>query len=344
MESVASIDRVPALSTPPLALSRGIRQSGAIPDPAACSRALRSRDPRFDGRFFAAVSTTRVYCRSICPVPLRKPENIRWFANAADAEAAGFRPCKRCNSHLSPGTPAWFGTAAVVSRALKLILDGGLDATNVEALAERVGIGPRHLRRLFRQHLGASPLSIAQTRRVHVARALLDETDLSVTEVAFRSGFRSIRQFNQVMHAAFDRSPSELRRSNLPTTESGIVIYLSYRAPLDWPALIAFLKLRALPGVEAVEDDFYRRTIMMDGEVGEIEVSRDHRKPRLRVQVKLKSYTHLLTIAYKVRHLFDLFANPLQISAHLSNDPSLRNILRAHPGLRAPGAWSGFEV
>src|SRR5580693_9045968 len=181
-------------------------------EPEVCWQAVYSRDARFDGRFFAGAVTTRVYCRSICPVPFARPRNIVWFASAAAAEAAGFHPCRRCRSAASPGTPAWAGTSAVVSRALRLIAEGALDNGNVEQLAGRVGLGSRHLRRLFVEHLGASPVRIAITRRVHFARNLIEETNLPITELAAYAGFRSIRQFNHAMRTTTGESPTQLRR------------------------------------------------------------------------------------------------------------------------------------
>jgi AraC family transcriptional regulator, regulatory protein of adaptative response / DNA-3-methyladenine glycosylase II len=317
-------------------------------DPAICWQAINSRDRRFDGRFFAAVLTTRVYCRPICPVPLRKPENVRWFRSAASAEAAGFRPCRRCRPHTSPGTPAWQGTSAVVSRALKLISEGGLDSGDVETLAERVGISSRHLRRLFVEHLGASPVRIAGTRRVHFARSLIEETDLSITKIAFYAGFKSIRQFNHAMRAAFGQSPSELRDLldgvKVSDGTGAIVIHLSFRPPYDWGELLRFLKQRATPGVEVIDDGCYRRTIEVDDEPGEIEVRPDHDEPRLQVRIKLSSYERLMQVIERVRRIFDLGADPLQIASHLSRDPRLKALLDALPGLRVPGVWDGFEL
>ena len=316
-------------------------------DPAICWQAIYSRDRRFDGRFFAGVRTTRIYCRPICPVPLRKPDNVQWFASAASAEAAGFRPCKRCRPHASPGTPAWSGTSSVVSRALKLIFNGGLDSEDVEELAGHVGMGARHLRRLFGQHLGASPVQIARTRRVHFARSLIEETDLSITKIAFYSGFRSIRQFNHAMRAAFDRSPSELRRSyKTPKTRQyrdGITLFVAYRPPFDWESLINFLRPRATPGVEVIGIHSYRRTIEVNGECGEIEVRPDDVEARLRVQVKLSSHEHLLQVIERVRRIFDVGADPLQIAHYLSRFRELKSLLESRPGLRVPGVWDGFE-
>jgi AraC family transcriptional regulator, regulatory protein of adaptative response / DNA-3-methyladenine glycosylase II len=320
----------------------------ALVDPVVCWQALRSRDPRFDGKFFAGVVTTRIYCRTICPVPLNKAENIRWFATAADAQDAGFRPCRRCNPRISPHSPAWRGTAAVVSRALKLILDGDLDSSKVDALAYRVGMGPRHLRRLFLQHVGASPLKIAQTRRAHAANRLVAKTSLPLSEIPFRAGFKSVRQFNQVMLATFGASPTQLRHSksipSAPLPYGGIVFHLSYRPPLNWKALIAFLEKRPTPGVEKVGPDSYRRAIEIGGEIGELEVRLDDKRPRLRVRVNLPRHTHLVEVVERVRCLFDLDADSIQISNHLSGDSRLKELVRSRPGLRLPAAWDGFEL
>ncbi len=300
-------------------------------DPAICWQALRSRDPRFDGRFFAGLQTTRVYCRSTCPVPLHKPENVRWFPSAASAEAAGFRPCRRCRPHTSPGTPAWFGTSSVVSRALKLIFAGGLDFGDVEELAGHVGLGARHLRRLFVQHVGASPARVARTRRVHFARSLVEESDLSITKIAFYSGFKSIRQFNHAMRAAFGQSPSELRlmreTPSVAEHHGGITLFVRYRPPFDWPALIDYLTPNATPGVEVVETDRYRRTIEIDGEAGEIEVRPDHIEPRLKVEVRLTNLGPLFQVIERVRRMFDVGADPLQITQHLSRFSRLKPLV-----------------
>ena len=317
-------------------------------DPGICWQAIYRRDRRFDGRFFAAMLRTRVYCRPICQVPLRKPENVRWFRSAASAEAAGFHPCWRCRAHTSPGTPVWLGTSAVVSRALNLISQGALDSGDVETLGERVGIGSRHLRRLFVEHLGASPVRIAGTRRVHFARSLIEETDLSINKIAFNSGFKSIRQFNHAMLAAFGQSPSELRDLHGGVQPSdrtgGIVIHVSFRPPFDWTDLVHFLKQRATPGVEVIDDGCYRRTIEVDNEPGEIEVRPDNDEPRLQVRIKLPSYERLMQVSERIRRIFDLGADPFQIASHLSRDPRLKALVDARPGLRVPGVWDGFEL
>jgi AraC family transcriptional regulator of adaptative response / DNA-3-methyladenine glycosylase II len=317
-------------------------------DPEICWQAIHSRDRRFDGRFFAGVVTTRVYCRPICPGPIAKRANVQWYPSAASAEAAGFRPCRRCRPHTSPGTPAWLGTSAVVSRALKLISEGALDGGDVEALADRVGLGSRHLRRLFVQHLGASPVRIASTRRVHFARNLLDQTDLPITKIASYSGFESIRQFNHAMLTTFGMSPTELRklRSGMKTMagQGGITVYLPYRPPFDWHSIIRFLMARATPGTEIIEEGCYRRTIEIKGQAGEIEVRPEPDESHLRVRVTLPSYEQLMLVAERVRRIFDLGADPLQITNHLGQDSRLGEMLRARPGLRVPGVWDAFEL
>ena len=182
-------------------------------DQEALNRARVSRDPRFDGKFYIAVTSTGIYCRPICPSRYAKRSNVRFFGSPAAAEAAGFRPCLRCRPEAAPGTPAWLGTAAVVRRALRLIHEGALDEDSVEALAGRLGIGTRHLLRLFGRHVGASPIAVAQTRRLHFAVCLLAQTNLPITQIAMAAGFGSLRRFNDTFQGLFKRPPTALRRS-----------------------------------------------------------------------------------------------------------------------------------
>jgi AraC family transcriptional regulator of adaptative response / DNA-3-methyladenine glycosylase II len=201
-------------------------------DPDLCYRALASRDARFDGRFFTAVASTGIYCRPVCPArtPLRR--NCRFFPSAAAAGEAGFRPCRRCRPEAAPGSAAWQGSSAAVGRALRLVGEGALDRGSVDQLAERVGAGGRHLRRLFDQHLGASPLAVAQTRRVHFAKKLLDETNLPITQIAHAAGFASLRRFNAAMRHAFAASPRELRRGRRASEpEALLTLRLAARQP-----------------------------------------------------------------------------------------------------------------
>jgi AraC family transcriptional regulator of adaptative response / DNA-3-methyladenine glycosylase II len=317
-------------------------------DPAFCWQAVYSRDHRFDGRFFAGIATTGIYCRSICPVSFGQPDSVQWFQSAAAAEAAGFRPCKRCRPDTSPGSSAWFGTWAVVSRALKLISEGALDGGNLEQLAERAGIGSRHLRRLFQQHLGASPLKIARSHRVLVARNLIVDTQIPVAEIAQATGFRSIRQFNHSIRAAFGQSPTALRRVHGPAAArdplAGTVVHLPYRPPFDWPSLLEFLKSRATPGVESVEHEIYRRTVEIGGVAGAIEVRHDARHARLSMRVLLPGCDRLMQVVQRARRLFDLGADAVHIGSYLARDARLAVMVMARSGLRVPGAWDGFEL
>jgi AraC family transcriptional regulator of adaptative response / DNA-3-methyladenine glycosylase II len=317
-------------------------------DPGICWQAIYSRDPRFDGRFFMGTTTTGIYCRNICPVPFARPKNIVLFACAAAAELAGFRPCKRCQAQAAPGTPAWLGTSAVVNRAFRLILEGALNEGDVTGLAERMGIGPRHLRRLFVQHLGAPPLKIAITRRIHLARNLIEESGLPMTQIAFCSGFKSIRDFNHAIRLSTGQSPSELRRmAGAPQTfarSRGLELRLPYRRPFDWSSLIAFLKRRAIPGVEFVTENSYQRTIEMDGVAGYLTVKPDTTAPQLLVSLETNGAKGPEQVVERVRRIFDLGADPVQIASHLSRDPNLRQFLKRRPGLRVPGVWDGFEA
>lgn len=315
-------------------------------DPALCYQALLTRDRRFDGRFFTAVTTTGIYCRPVCPARTPKRGNVRFYACAAAAEEAGFRPCRRCRPETAPGTPAWDGTSATVARALRLISQGVFDESNVEELAERVGVGGRHLRRLFMQHLGAAPIAVLRTQRLHLARQLIDETDLPMTEIAFASGFNSIRRFNQAFLESFRDSPTELRRKARRTGTAGgtLTMRLAYRPPLAWDSLLGFLHLRAIPGVESVDGNTYRRSIEVDDESGTIEVMPAADGSYLSVRMQLPATARLAQVIDSVRRVFDLSADPVRIAADLGADATLRPAVRAQPGLRVPGAWDPFEL
>ncbi len=314
-------------------------------DPDACYRAIATRDARFDGRLFIAVKTTGVYCRPICPARTPKRENLVFYPSAAAAQEAGFRPCLRCRPETAPDLGVWRGTSNTVSRALALIEKGGLDGADVEALAERLGVGERQLRRLFRRHLGASPIAVAQTRRVLLAKHLIHETRLPMSEVALAAGFGSIRRFNETFQRLFGRAPSTLRRGGAaPTGPTGeVVILLPYRPPYDWPAMLAFLRARAIPGVETVTRDGYARTIEIGGAHGTVAV-RPTALNALRATIQFPQLSALPTIVARLRRVFDLVADPEVIGAHLAEDPALAPLVAARPGLRVAGAWDGFEL
>jgi AraC family transcriptional regulator, regulatory protein of adaptative response / DNA-3-methyladenine glycosylase II len=314
-------------------------------DPALCYRAMLARDARYDGVFFICVRTTRIYCRPICPARPPLFRNCEFARTAAAAQEAGFRPCLRCRPESSPDIGAWRGTSATVSRALSLIEEGALDDADVDALAERLGIGERHLRRLFQRHLGAAPISVAQTRRVLLAKQLIHETDLPMTEVALASGFGSLRRFNETFQQLYRRPPGELRRRRAQESpSSALTLLLPYRPPYDWPAALGFLGMRAVPGLEVVTDRLYRRVVAFDGAVGSIDVGHAPERSALRAVVRFPRLDRLPTIIARIRRLFDLAADPVAIGSALSKDPTLGPLVAARPGLRAPGGWDAFEI
>ncbi|HVY93823.1 MAG TPA: AlkA N-terminal domain-containing protein [Bryobacteraceae bacterium] len=316
-----------------------------LPDKETCYRALESRDPRFDGLLFTGVKSTGIYCRPVCPARTPKFANCEFFGSAAAAQEAGYRPCLRCRPETAPDLASWRGTSNTVSRALALITDGALDGpeAGVEALAERLGIGERHLRRLFVQHLGASPIAVAQTRRVLFAKQLIHETTMPMTEVALAAGFGSIRRFNETFLRLFGRPPSALRRKS-SSPEAGVTLRLRYRPPYDWDSMLGFLAARAIPGAELVENGRYLRTVGIDGFTGSIQVSHLPVRESLSVTIRFPRVQLLPAIVARVRRLFDLGADIETIDSHLSLDPRLAPHVARRPGLRAPGGWDGFEL
>jgi AraC family transcriptional regulator, regulatory protein of adaptative response / DNA-3-methyladenine glycosylase II len=313
----------------------------------ACNRARLSRDARFDGKFFIGVVTTGIYCRPICPSRTAKDANVRYFPSAAAAEEAGFRPCLRCRPECSPGTPAWLGTPSTVARALRLIDENGLANGGVESLAGRLGVGSRHLRRLFLQHLGATPSAVAQTRRLHFAKKLIDETSLPMIQVALAAGFGSVRRFNAAFRKFYHRSPTQLR-CLLPrrsaSLENEYLFRLHFRPPYHWRGMLHFLARRATPGVEAVDDRCYWRSISLDRHNGYFAVTCDSQANALLVRVQIGHPGLLFSIIGRIRSMFDLNADWPVIAKSLKSDPLLAPAVEAYPGLRVPGCWDGFEL
>lgn len=312
-----------------------------LPPFDVCYRALASRDARFDGRLFVGITSTGIYCRPICPARTAKSENCRFFASAAAAQSAGFRPCLRCRPEISPDAAAWRGTSSTVSRALALIAEGGLDGeAGVATLGERLGVGERQLRRLFDRHLGAPPVTVAQTRRILFAKQLIQDTTLSMSAVAAASGFGSIRRFNDAFHKLFGTAPRNLRHRRKP--QSAVTVKLGYHAPYDWDRMAAFLAARSVEGVESVETGRYLRTIEIGGAFGSltVEPGRNH----LVATIRFPDVRALLGIVARLRQLFDLDANVAVIAAHLKSDALLAPLIAKRPGLRAPGGWDGFEM
>jgi AraC family transcriptional regulator of adaptative response / DNA-3-methyladenine glycosylase II len=311
-----------------------------------CSRARLSRDPRFDGKFYIGVLGSRVYCRPICPAPTAKEKNCRYFPTAAAAAEAGFRPCLRCRPESCPGTPATMGTSNTVSRALRLIGESGIEDGGVEWLADRLGVGSRHLRRLFVRHLGATPIAVAQTRRMHFAKKLIDETDLPMHQVAIASGFGSVRRFNAGIQKMYHRTPSQIRRLARKTGfHSGDQYHfrLSFRPPYNWKAMFDFLAPRATPGVEMVDNSVYRRTISANGIDGYFEISLDEHDALL-VRIDFSDPRCLFPIVERIRAMFDVNADWSSIAKTLHSDSLLGQIVKSEPGIRVPGCWNGFEL
>jgi AraC family transcriptional regulator of adaptative response / DNA-3-methyladenine glycosylase II len=321
-------------------------------DPHACYRALKARDARFDGRFFVGVTSTGIYCRPICPAPSAKFTNCRFFGSAAAAREAGFRPCLRCRPETAPEVGAWTGTSNTVRRGLALIAEGALDDEQhgVEHLAARLGVGERQLRRLFQEHLGASPIAVAQTRRIHLAKQLIHETRLPMAEIAMAAGFGSVRRFNETFQALYRRPPSTLRRKSQTAlaagsaAASGVVVKLPYRPPYDWPFMLSYLAARAIPDIELVVGERYARAVEIDGAFGSIEITHDSAKNGLAATIRFPCVKVLPTLIARIKRVFDLGADVGLIGQHLALDPILAPFVAARPGLRAPGGWDGFEL
>lgn len=305
-------------------------------DADACYRALQARDARFDGLFFTAVRTTRIFCRPICPARTPLQRNIEFFRHAAAAQAAGYRPCLRCRPEVSPDAPAWGGTSSTVNRALRLIEDGALDSGSASELAGRLGVTDRHLRRLFLEHIGVPPVAVAQSRRILFAKRLITETSLPFSEIAFAAGFASLRRFNEALRTAYRRNPRELRRLR-PAAEPGspIELKLHYRPPYDWDAFLGFIGPRAIPGLEQATSDSYSRpglTVRPGG-------------PNcLIAQIEPGAARQIRSTAERIRFFFDLRANTCEIAAQLGKSRLLKALVGRHPGLRVPGCFDGFEL
>ena len=314
-------------------------------DELACYRAISSRDRRFEGRFVVAVTSTGVYCRPGCPAPIPKRENARFYVSPSAAEAAGFRACLRCRPDAQPARRPVLGTEATIRRALRLIEEGALDENSMGELADRLGVGDRHLRRLFQKHVGASPLSLARSRRAHFARKLIEETELSLADVALSSGFGSIRSFNAAMRETFRVAPNEFRRRVESAGEPAVLrLRLPFKPPLNWPAMMHFLRPRIIPGVEQIEGDRYRRTISVGAWAGSLEVKPAADESCLWLELPVAPPAALMPIVARISRMFDLGADLGRIEQHLAGDAKLAPLVRKRPGLRVPGSWEPFEL
>ncbi len=314
-----------------------------LPGDSILEEARQARDPRFDGRFFIGVRTTGIYCRPVCPVKMPHKENVSFFDSAAAASEAGYRPCLRCRPEASPGTPAWLGTSTTVSRALRLINDGALDDSSIGELSDRLGVTRRHLNRLFIKHVGASPKTIAQTRRLQFAKRLLDETNLSMTEIAMAAGYGSIRRFNDHFKQTYKSSPSSLRGSG-SSLRGSVQLRLTYREPYDFGGLLNFYHVRVTPGVEQVEDGVYVRNFVEGDSIGQVRVGQIPDRNELLCEVQGGSPQSLMQIVMQVRRMFDVDAIPEEINRVLTADKQLDRVVSQNPGQRVPGAFDTFEV
>ncbi|MEV7232289.1 AlkA N-terminal domain-containing protein [Polymorphospora sp. NPDC051019] len=312
-----------------------------------CYRAVDSRDQRFDGRFYTGVTSTGIYCRPSCPAVTPKRENVGFYPSAAAAQRAGLRACKRCRPDASPGSPDWDVRADLVGRAMRLIGDGVVDRDGVPGLARRLGYTERHLGRMLTEQLGAGPLALARAQRAQTARILVETTDLGLAEIAFAAGFGSVRQFNDTIREVYGTAPSGLRDSarRRPGPEpagGAIALRLAYRSPLHAGALLDFLRLRALPGVEEMEGDTYRRGLRLPHGLATVELT--PRPGHVAATLRLADVRDLAPAVARCRRLLDLDADPEAVDGTLAADPALAGAVAAEPGVRVPRSVDGFEM
>lgn len=338
---------------------------GGVEDFDRCYRAVQSRDPRFDGWFFTAVTSTGVYCRPSCPALTPKRENVRFYATAAAAQQAGFRACLRCRPDAAPGSPEWLGRADVAARAVRLVLDGAVDRHGVAGLARRLGYSERQLHRVLVAEVGTGALSLARAQRAQTARLLIETTSLPMAQVAFAAGFASVRQFNDTVRAVFARTPGVLRKGARPSdvgtsvgsrrTPTGtlasptgttppptLAVRLAVRRPFAWRPLFEFLGARTVRGLERAEEGAYRRTLRLPHGAGTVLLTPDD--THVRAQFQLCDLRDLTTAITRCRRLCDLDADPVAVDEALAHDPALAPLVYERPGLRVPGSVDGFET
>ncbi|MET8350922.1 AlkA N-terminal domain-containing protein [Micromonospora sp. NPDC005206] len=311
-----------------------------------CYRAVDSRDQRFDGWFYTGVTSTGIYCRPSCPATTPKRRNVRFFPSAAAAQGAGLRACRRCRPDAAPGSPQWDVRADVVGRAMRLIADGVVDRDGVPGLAARLGYTERHLHRMLRAEMGAGPLALARAQRAQTARILIETTGLGMAEIAFAAGFGSVRQFNDTVREVYATAPSKLRaargRHQAPAGAGTITLRLAYRPPLHARALLDFLSVRALPGVEEVRDGTYHRGLRLPHGAGQVALT--PADGHVAATLRLADLRDLAPAVARCRRLLDLDADPVAIDATLAADPALAPAVAAEPGIRVPRAVDGFEL
>jgi len=321
----------------PASLSRAV-----LPPLEVCHRARESRDARFDGLFFTAVRSTRVYCRSVCPAPTCKRENVTYYPTAAAAQAAGYRPCLRCRPELAPGPNV--DEDEGLRRALALIGTGFLADASVEALADELGMSARHLRRRFTERLGATPMAVHATQRLLQAKQFLTDTDWPIAQVAAAAGFASVRRFNAAFQQGYRMAPRDMRRSAKPERELATTLRLHYRPPFDFPATLAQFSQAAVPGVEQVSEGAWYRAFGTATHSRWLRVSGVPGRPELRLEIYGVPPEQIAPWVRRVRRVFDLEADCAAMQAVLGADPDLAPHLSRRPGLRLPGAWDGWEA
>ena len=318
-------------------------------DRESCYRAVKSRDRRFDGVFYTAVSTTGIYCRPSCPARTPAFHNVTFHPTAAAAQGAGYRACKRCLPDATPGSPDWDVAADAAGRAMRLIADGVVDRDGVDGLARRIGYTPRHLSRLLTQELGAGPLALARAKRAQTARVLLETTDLGAADVAFAAGFSSVRQFNDTIREVYAATPTRLRGGRARGGGGTLQLRLAVRTPFAGSALLGFLAVRAVPGVEAVTGTSYARTLRLPHGTGTVVLElTDHLDPGATAFVpatfRLDDVRDLTSAVERARRLLDADCDPVAIGDAFAGDPLLGPLVRETPGLRVPGHVDGNEL
>lgn len=320
------------------------------PDPAALYSAFASRDPRFDGVFYVGVTSTGIYCRPVCTARTPKRANCRFFTSAAAAEKASFRPCLRCRPELAPGNAPVDDARRIAHLLAHRIEEGVADeGASLEKIAARFGWSSRQIRRMVHKELGVSPIELVLTRRLLLAKQLLTETTLAVTDVAFASGFSSLRRFNDAFSSRYGMPPTRLRKtvnggSDIASSRASLTLQLAYRPPFDWAGMLQFMRARALKGVERVHDDAYLRTAKLGAHTGWMRVRHAPDKRALLVEITHSLTPVLSAVLGRLRHVFDLTAHPEVIAAKLGETELLADVVARNPGLRVPGAFDGFEL
>lgn len=304
--------------------------------------AMTARDYRFDGKFFVGVKTTGIYCRPICPAKPKR-ENVEFFQNAIQAESAGYRPCKRCHPESAPMSALWIGKSDIVRRAARMLYDKDFFHLNEDEFASRFHISARHLRRLFTDEIGKTPLELAHSFRLNLSSKLIKETSMPVSDIAFASGFQSLRRFNDAFKKRFQRSPTEYRSAN-PKESSGIRISLPYRPPYDFSAILNFYRVHQIGNLESFTDHSMTRIFELDGTVGSFTITADGVNHSLIADIEFADRTKLYEIVHRLRSMFDLDSDPILIANALEGAADLEALWKKHPGVRLPSGWEPFEI